>query len=152
MTLVTAQLAWGDCEDPVKYQWQIDAFLCCAEEIPIPRNKLGHHLLLRDGEPIDDQSLDPAFRFLDEQLQAKRLVLVYCASGRARSVSVITGYLALRNFKAPHVILRPNSETAIGSLPVGTDIQISDSIRASTGNRKLKTAQVAISSTRDRSR
>jgi protein-tyrosine phosphatase len=106
MTLVTAQLALGDSEDPVKYQSQIDAFLCCAEEIPIPRNKPGHHLSLRDGEPIDDQSLDAAFRFLDEQLQAKRFVLTYCAAGRSRSVSVITGYLALRNSKAPHVILR----------------------------------------------
>jgi protein-tyrosine phosphatase len=106
MTLITPQLALGDSEDPAKHCRHIDAFLCCAEEIPLPRNKPGHHLALRDGSPIDDQSFDAAFRFLDEQLQAKRLVLVYCGRGLSRSVSVITGYLALRNSKAPHVILR----------------------------------------------
>jgi protein-tyrosine phosphatase len=72
----------------------------------MPRDKPGHHLPLVDGEPIDDQSLDAASRFLDEQLEAKRLVLVYCAAGRSRSVSVLTGYLALKSSKAPHAILR----------------------------------------------
>jgi protein-tyrosine phosphatase len=106
VTLITPHLALGDSEDPVKYWSQMDAFLCCAERLSIPQGKPGFHLPLRDGEPIDDQSLDAAFRFLDEQLRAKRLVLVYCAAGRSRSVSVITGYLALRSSRAPHVILR----------------------------------------------
>jgi len=106
MTLITPHLAVGDSEDPVKCEQQIDAFLCCAEELIMPHGKPGFHLPLRDGEPIDGHNLDAAFRFLDEQLQAKRVVLVYCAAGRSRSVSVITGYLALRNSKAPHVILR----------------------------------------------
>ncbi len=106
MTLITPQLALGDSEDPAKHWLDIDAFLCCAEEISLPKTKPGHHLALRDGSLIDDQSFDVAFRFLDEQLQAKRLVLVYCGRGLSRSVSVITGYLALRHSKAPHVILR----------------------------------------------
>jgi protein-tyrosine phosphatase len=106
MTLISPHLAVGDSEDPVKCERQIDAFLCCAEELLIPQGKPGFHLPLRDGEPIDGHNLDAAFRFLDEQMQAERVVLVYCAAGRSRSVSVITGYLALRNSKAPHVILR----------------------------------------------
>jgi protein-tyrosine phosphatase len=106
MTLITPHLAVGDSEDPVKYERQIDAFLCCAEELIIPQGKPGFHLPLRDGEPIDSHNLDAAFRFLDEQVQAERVVLVYCAAGRSRSLSVMTGYLALRNSKTPHVILR----------------------------------------------
>jgi protein-tyrosine phosphatase len=60
----------------------------------------------QDGAPIDDQTLDAAFRFLDEQLDAKHLVLVYCAAGRSRSVSVLTGYLALRNSASRKAVLR----------------------------------------------
>jgi protein-tyrosine phosphatase len=106
MTLISPHLAVGDSEDPVKCERQIDAFLCCAEELLIPQGKPGFHLPLRDGEPMDGHNLDAAFRFLDEQMQAERVVLVYCAAGRSRSVSVITGYLALRNSESPKAVLR----------------------------------------------
>jgi protein-tyrosine phosphatase len=72
----------------------------------MPKGKPGFHLPLRDGEPIDGYSLDAAFRFLDEQLQAERVVLVYCAAGRSRSVSAISGYLALRKSQSPKAVLR----------------------------------------------
>ena len=106
MTLITAQLAVGEFEDPVKYEGQIDAFLCCAEGLLMPQGKPGLHLPLRDGEPIDGHNLDAAFRFLDEQLQEERVVLVYFAAGRSRSVSVIAGYLAMRNSQSPRAVLR----------------------------------------------
>jgi protein-tyrosine phosphatase len=63
-------------------------------------------LPLRDGEPIDGHNLDAAFRFLDEQMQAERVALVYRAAGRSRSVSVIAGYLAMRNSQSPRAVLR----------------------------------------------
>lgn len=97
MTLITPQLALGDCDDPVKHGQHVDAFLCCASELPIPAKKPGHHLPLKDGLPIGQDLLEAAFRFLDEQLEAKRLVLIYCGHGTSRSASVLAGYLALKS-------------------------------------------------------
>ena len=106
MTLITSQLALGDCDDPLTHAEHLDAYLCCAQELVLPRNKPGYHLPIRDGAPIDGSSLNAAFRFLDEQLKANRLVLVYCAAGFSRSVSVLTGYLALRNSESPKFVLQ----------------------------------------------
>lgn len=97
MTLITSQLALGDRDDPVKCGQHIEAYLCCAAEIPLPQKKPGHRLALKNGLPIDGELLDAAFLFLDEQLRAKRLVLIYCGYGSSRSASVIAGYLALRS-------------------------------------------------------
>jgi protein-tyrosine phosphatase len=96
----------GAVRDANIHAEKIDAFLCCAKELSLPRNKPGYHLPLQDGDPIDNQNLEAAFRFLDEQLHAKRLVLVYCAAGFSRSPSIITGYLALRNSESPKAVLR----------------------------------------------
>lgn len=106
MTLITAQLAVGDWCDATTHAEVIDAFLCCAKELPLPRNKPGYHLPIQDGDPIDNQNLEAAFRFLDEQLHTGHLVLVYCAAGFSRSPSIITGYLALRNSESPKALLR----------------------------------------------
>jgi hypothetical protein len=105
MTLITPQLALGDWEDPFKYSQHVDAFLCCAREVQLPKARPGLHLTLDDGFTLEDEALDAAFQFLDEQLQAKRLVLIYCGQGRSRSVSVLIGYLALKGQEAPDRIL-----------------------------------------------
>ncbi len=105
MTLITPHLALGNCQDPVKHSQHIDALLCCACELPLPPGKPSHHLPLYDGEPIEPEFLELAFRFIDEQLQAKHLVLVYCGHGLSRSVSVLTGYLASKSFESPDEIL-----------------------------------------------
>lgn len=97
MTLITKQLALGDRDDPMKHAQHVDAFLCCASELPLPPKKPSHHLPLKDGLPIDHELLDTAFRFLDEQLQAKHFVLIYCGHGTSRSASVLVGYLALKS-------------------------------------------------------
>lgn len=106
MTLITPQLAVGDWRDALVHSDQADAFLCCAQELVLPRNKPGYYLPIEDGARIDGPGLDAAFRFLDEQLKADRLVLAYCAAGFSRSVSVVTGYLALRNSESPKSVLR----------------------------------------------
>jgi len=106
MTLITSQLALGDCHDAAIHSEQVDAFLCCAEELTLPRNKPGHHLPITVGAPFDSPALEAAFRFLDEQLKSKRLVLVYCAAGSSRSASVLIGYLAMRNAESPKSMLR----------------------------------------------
>lgn len=105
MTLITPQLALGDREDPIKYARHFDSVLCCAEEIPLFPKKPGHHLPLQDGAVANESALDAAFRFLDEQVQAKRLVLVYCGHGLSRSVSVLAGFIALKSSEAPETVL-----------------------------------------------
>lgn len=106
MTLITPQLAVGDRHDALVHSDQADVFLCCAQELVLPRNMPGYHLPIEDGARIDGPGLDVPFRFLDEQLKAERLVLAYCAAGFSRSVSVVTGYLALRNSESPKSVLR----------------------------------------------
>jgi protein-tyrosine phosphatase len=106
MTLITSQLALGGRHDPLTHSEHIEAFLCCAQELALPRNKPGYHLPIRDGAPIDGPGLEAAFRFLDEQLKAGRLILIYCGAGFSRSVAVITGYLALRTSESPKSVLR----------------------------------------------
>ena len=101
-----ATIGFGRFEDPGKFWPHIDAFVCCAEEIPLVKQKPGHHVPLLDGPPIEDQSLDAAFRFLDEQLAVGRLVLLYCGEGRSRSVSVIVGYLGTKSGEDPGVLLQ----------------------------------------------
>ncbi len=99
MTLITPQLALGNRDDPVRNGQYVQAYLCCAAEIPLPRNKPGHQIALKDGLAIEAALLDEAFRFLDGQLREKRLVLVYCGQGISRSPSVLAGYLASRSGK-----------------------------------------------------
>ena len=106
MTLITPQLAVGDWHDALVHSERADAFLCCARELVLPRNKPGYHLPIEDGAPIDGPGLDAAFRFLDDQLKAERLGLAHCAAGFSRSISVVTGYLALRNSESPKSVLR----------------------------------------------
>ena len=105
VTLTTAHLALGNSGDPARFADHIDAVLCCASEIPLFPGKPGHHLRIDDGSPIGAEALERAYRFLDEQLGARHLVLVYCGHGLSRSPSVLSGYLALKQGAAPAAIL-----------------------------------------------
>ena len=128
MTLITPHLAVGHFEDSVRYERQIDAFLCCAEELLMPQGKPGFHLPLRDGEPIDGHNLDTAFRFLDEQLQEKAArprVL------RRRAFSLCFRHYWIfgnEKFQSSAGDTAADSEVATGGLPVGADFSIGGSI------------------------
>jgi protein-tyrosine phosphatase len=100
MTLITSYLALGNSSDPIQFADHVDAVLCCATEVPLYPGKPGHHLRISDGLPIEAKALEEAFQFLDEQIAEAHLVLVYCGHGTSRSVSVLCGYLALKQ-KAP---------------------------------------------------
>ncbi len=63
MTLITPQLALGSREDPARFATSVDAFLCCAREVPLFPGKPGHHLRLDDGYPVKAADLQQAFHF-----------------------------------------------------------------------------------------
>lgn len=105
MTLITPRFAIGDRNDPNKWFKHLDAFLCCAAELPLPSGKPGFHLALMDGMPVEHVLLEAAFAFLDEQLALRHTVLVYCGHGFSRSVSVLTGYLAWKSAEPPDRVL-----------------------------------------------
>jgi protein-tyrosine phosphatase len=56
------------------------------------------------GRGASEQQLALAFRFLAEQQEAGRNVLVHCQMGRSRSVSVLCGFLAWRRGKTMEAI------------------------------------------------
>jgi protein-tyrosine phosphatase len=105
MTLITPQLALGSFRDPVEFRSHVEAYLCCAAEVAMPGDKPGYRIPLKDREAIDDGVIDGAFAFLDEQIASGRLVLVYCAGGRSRSVSLLVGYLSLRSGRDSESVL-----------------------------------------------
>jgi protein-tyrosine phosphatase len=105
MTLITSHLALGNARDPFLFAKDLDAVLCCAAEIPLYPGKPGCHLRLQDGVPVEAPLLEQAFAFLDEQLRENRFTLVYCGYGTSRSVSILCGYLALRQKISPSQVL-----------------------------------------------
>jgi predicted protein tyrosine phosphatase len=105
MTMITSHLALGDQNDPARYQNEIDAVLCCADNVALFPGKPGHHLRLSNVSPADPTDIDEAFEFLDRQLAAGKLVLVYCQHGSSRSASVLCGYLARKTGKSMESIL-----------------------------------------------
>ena len=105
MTLITSHLALGNAHDPSLFAKDLDAVLCCAAEVPLYPGKPGLHLRLQDGAPVDATLLEQAFAFLDERMAQGHFTLVYCGHGTSRSVSILCGYLALRQNTPPHNIL-----------------------------------------------
>lgn len=67
--------------------------------LPLPRG--GHSILRR-----------PFSSWTASQLHDERFVLVYCGHGLSRSVSILTGYLALKSGESPEAVLNIRSESS----------------------------------------
>ena len=96
-----------------------------------------------DDHPAEDllSKLEEAFMFLDEQLQADRKVLVHCAAGVSRSVSVCVAYLMCRKgypYKVALDMIRTNRPFANPN--PGFTIQLTELEAANGDIEKAKAA------------
>jgi len=115
----------------------ITSILTTARGLDVcPDRAFRHREVLMADHPAEDLlgKLDGCFDFLDEELAAERRVLVHCASGVSRSVSVCVAYLMVRrkmNLKSSLECVRRNRRFANPN--VGFMIQLNE-LEANNGD------------------